>query len=70
MRTRYILVLSNQRKYGVTNLKDNEVIGESDLHWYALTPSLRTDVINMVVRQQFRLSDWFRRLNTDSSQDG
>ena len=69
MRKKYIFVLSNQKKYGVTNLKDDEVLGESDLHWYALTPTLRTDVINMVVRQRFRLSDWFKRLNADSSQE-
>ena len=50
MRQKYIVVLSNQKKYGVSKLRDNEVMGESDLQWYALTPTVRTDFVNMVVR--------------------
>ena len=50
MRQKYIVVLTNQKKYGVSRLKDDEVVGESDLQWYALTPTVRTDIVNMVVR--------------------
>ena len=69
MRQKYIVVLSNQKKYGVSKLRDNEVMGESDLQWYALTPTVRTDFVNMVVRQRFLLADWFQRLNADASQE-
>ena len=69
MRQKYIVVLTNQKKYGVSRLKDDEVVGESDLQWYALTPTVRTDIVNMVVRQRFQLADWFQRLNADSSQE-
>lgn len=58
MKTKYILILMNERKFVQHKFEDEKILQHSFFKWYSLTPGARTDYINFVVRSLVELSDY------------